>query len=235
MSATSNERLAVFLPTRKGSQRVQNKNTRPFAGFERGLLELKLSQLREVSNADEIILSTNDEESLEFAAEFAKGWDKLKVVARPDHLASSTTNLVDLIAYVPTITDAQHILWTHVTSPFVTGKDYEQAISQYKGSLNEGYDSMMSVKPFKNFLWDKEQRDLINRCTPQRWPQTQDLKDLYEIDSALFIGNRDIYQQKTDRIGDNPFLYQLDKIKSFDIDWEDDFSIAEAIYEKFIR
>ena len=32
------DKIAFFLPTRKGSERVKNKNTRPFAGIEGGLI-----------------------------------------------------------------------------------------------------------------------------------------------------------------------------------------------------
>ena len=32
-------KIAFFLPTRKGSERVRNKNTRPFAGIEGGLIK----------------------------------------------------------------------------------------------------------------------------------------------------------------------------------------------------
>ena len=38
-------KIAFFLPTRKGSERVRNKNTRPFAGIEGGLIENKIRQL----------------------------------------------------------------------------------------------------------------------------------------------------------------------------------------------
>lgn len=39
------DKVAFFLPTRKGSERVKNKNTRPFAGDEGGLVEIKIKQL----------------------------------------------------------------------------------------------------------------------------------------------------------------------------------------------
>lgn len=55
--------IAVFLPVRKGSQRVINKNNRPFANKEGGLLEVKLEQLSKLK-VSEIILSTNDEKVL---------------------------------------------------------------------------------------------------------------------------------------------------------------------------
>ena len=57
-------KVAFFLPARKGSQRVKNKNTRPFAGIEGGLLANKLEQLLAAERIDVIVLSTNDEECL---------------------------------------------------------------------------------------------------------------------------------------------------------------------------
>lgn len=51
----------VFLPCRKGSQRVPNKNTRSFAGIEGGLLRIKLEQLLACKKIDKIYLSSDDE------------------------------------------------------------------------------------------------------------------------------------------------------------------------------
>lgn len=222
--------IAVFLPVRKGSERVINKNNRPFANKEGGLLEVKLKQLSKLK-VSEIILSTNDEESLEYARKLSL--PNLKIDIRPDSLAMSNTRLEDLISYVPTITDCEDILWTHVTSPLVTNKIYEKAIDAYFENLENGYDSLMSVTPFQNFLWNKETREVENNVTKElRWPRTQDLKKLYEINSAIFCTNRKIFTGKKDRIGDSPFLFEISKIDALDVDWEDDFLIAEAVYEK---
>ncbi len=164
-----------------------------------------------------------------------KDFPKLKIDIRPDHLASSTTNLSDLIAYVSEIVKTDHILWTHVTSPMVNDRTYIDAINKYDKALVSGFDSLMSVTAFKNFLWNDDKKDIINRSTKNniRWPQTQDLEDLYEINSAIFIAPRKTYIEKLDRLGNNPFLYEMSKIEAVDVDWEDDFKIAEAVYEKY--
>lgn len=225
------ETVSVFLPTRKGSERVANKNTRVFAGFSNGLLEVKLSQLIKTKRIDEIVLSSNDEASLEYGKKIAKNESRLKIIERPDDLALSTTNLIDLVNYVPSICDMSHILWTHVTSPFVMAEDYDNAVETYFQTLNEGYDSLMSVKTIQNFLWSKEKNDLINRLTDIKWPRTQDLMPLYEIDSAFFIASKNVYLNNKDRIGVKPFLMEQSGYKSFDVDWEDDFELAELIYK----
>ena len=71
-------KVAFFLPARKGSQRVKNKNTRTFAGIEGGLLANKLRQLIATERIDEIILSTNDEECLRIGREYAAQSSRLK-------------------------------------------------------------------------------------------------------------------------------------------------------------
>jgi CMP-N-acetylneuraminic acid synthetase len=226
-------KISVFLPTRKGSERVKNKNTRKFANVSGGLLELKLNQLANAKYIDEIVLSTNDEACIDIGILHANSNSKVKVIPRPDTLALSSTNLSDLIEYVPTICSYSHILWTHVTSPFFEGIDYDNAILEYFKSLKNGNDSLMSGKLFKNFLWDKDKNDLINRIDKIKWPRTQDLKKLYEIDSAIFITSKDIYINHRDRVGINPFIFENDSIKSMDVDWENDFLFAEMIYHKY--
>lgn len=225
--------ISVFLPTRKGSERVKNKNTRNFSNFRGGLLELKLKQLAQLKEVEEIILSTNDEASIEVALNLENELPRLKIDRRPDELALSTTSLSDLIAYVPKITNSEHILWTHVTSPLVNSNTYRDCIESFYKELKNGYDSLMSVTGFQNFLWRKESNDIINRLGEERWPKTQDLEKLYEINSAVFITPLKIYIEKRDRVGENPFLFEMNKLTSLDVDWEDDFKIAEAVYDKF--
>jgi N-acylneuraminate cytidylyltransferase len=222
--------VSIFLPVRGGSLRVKNKNTRPFANFKGGLLELKLLQLSKLRGVYEVILSSNDEICLDLGRKMELNFPKLKVVERPNNLATDSVDLVELAKYVPTVCAGDHILWTHVTSPFVNNMDYEQAISEYFKALGDGFDSLMSVQRFQNFLWNSIDNDIINRVSSLKWPRTQDLADLYEINSAIFLASKSIYLNEFDRIGKKPYLLKQDKIKSFDIDWEDDFKIAELIY-----
>jgi CMP-N-acetylneuraminic acid synthetase len=227
--------ICFFLPTRKGSQRVKSKNTRPFAGTDGGILEVKLKQLLNSKTLSSVVLSTNDELSMEVASKIDPSQEKIKVIQRPDHLCLDTTKLTDLITYVPEIINQKHIIWGHTTTPFVDAADYDKGITEYFSKLKEGYDSLISVMPLQNFLLDKD-GDVFNYDAGEnRWPRTQDLPVLYEVNHAMFITSRDIYIHEKNRVGAKPYLYEQDKIKSFDIDWEDDFLIAEAIYDKLFR
>lgn len=226
------EKIAFFLPTRKGSERVKSKNTRPFAGIEGGLVENKIKQLLATKHIDEILFSSNDEMCIAIAEKYASD-SRLRIIPRPNELCLSTTNLQDLICYVPTITNADHILWGHVTTPLVEAKVYDTAIEQYLSKITKGYDSLVSVKGLKNFLLNQEGK-LVNNTTDIPWPRTQDLEPLYEINHAIFLAKRSVYTEQKNRIGQKPLLYIMDEIHSKDIDWEEDFKIAEIMYKTLL-
>lgn len=188
------EKIAFFLPTRKGSERVKNKNTRPFADIEGGLVENKIKQLLSTKHIDEILFSSNDEMCIAIAEKYTSD-SRLRIIPRPNELCLSTTNLQDLICYVPTITNADHILWGHVTTPLVEAKVYDTAIEQYLSKIIKGYDSLVSVKELKNFLLNQEGK-LVNNTTNIPWPRTQDLEPLYEINHAIFLAKRSVYTEQ---------------------------------------
>lgn len=227
-----NNKISVFLPTRAGSERVKNKNTRDFAGVKGGLLSIKLDQLLSLSKVKEVVLSTNDEASIAVAHKHLTN-TKLKLIRRPDHLAQSQTNLTDLVNYVPSICNNEHILWTHVTSPLVIAEDYEQAIDLYFENINQGYDSLMSVKEIQNYIWSESGNKVLNRKEGdlKKWPRTQDLEKIFEVNSAIFIASKKIYKEEQDRIGLRPYLLKHSSLQSVDVDWEEDFKIAEKLYK----
>lgn len=224
-----NSKVAFFLPTRKGSERVKNKNTRLFAGIEGGLVENKLKQLLATKLIDEIIFSSNDEACMSVAEKYRFD-SRIKIIPRPIELCLSSTNLQDLICYVPTVTDAKHILWGHVTTPLTGAEQYDAGVKFYFDKLGEGYDSLVGVKELRNFLLNEEGQ-LINNTTPIPWPRTQDLVPLYEINHTMFLAKREVYVEQKNRIGKKPLLYVMDELHGFDIDWPDDFTIAEMLYK----
>jgi len=229
MGCEMTDKVICFLPCRKGSERVPKKNIKPFAGFSNGLIELKLRQLFECELIDKVVLSTNDDEILEYASSLAE--DRLILHKRADHLASSKTSTDELVAHALSLIPDAHILWTHVTSPFITGSVYKDIISRYFGAINDGSDSLMTTTLLHAFLWQDGKAMNYDRGV-EKWPRTQTLKPVHEVNSGAFIAHSEIYRSLDDRIGNAPYLYGMDKIISHDIDWPEDFVIAEALAEK---
>ena len=225
------EKYAFFLPTRKGSERVVNKNTRTFAGIEGGILKVKLQQLLAIDRIKTIVVSSNDEATFEIAKSFKD--DRIKIVERPEYLCLSSTVIQDFINYIPSIVDAENIFWVHTTAPFADVNVLNMALDVYEEEVlkNKAYDSLLSVSKIQQFLWSEKENKCINHDrTKVLWPRTQDLEPLYEINHAFYINSKENYLKIHDRIGVKPYLFELDKIHSLDIDWGDDFALAEIVY-----
>ena len=221
-----NENVNVFLPMRAGSERVPKKNTKTFAGVNGGLCKIKLEQLIKCDAVKNVFVSTNDPE----VVTIVKGLNskKIKIIIRPDQLASSSASTDDLIRYVPEIMPDGHILWTHVTSPFIGPDIYNQIIDRYFKSLST-FDSLMTVSKLQKFIWNDSEPVSYDRGV-EKWPRTQTISPLWEVNSGAFMASKAIYKRNLDRIGKKPFLFEISDEIAFDIDWFSDFKMAEAMY-----
>jgi CMP-N-acetylneuraminic acid synthetase len=223
--------IIAFLPCRKGSVRVPRKNYRPFGPFEHGLIEIKLGQLLACTAIDRVVLSTNDDDIMAVASHLGAG-DRLIIHHRAESLSSSATSTDELVAHatdlILPLSVYSHILWTHVTSPFVSTSHYEVIVAEYMNGLMEGHDSLMTTTPLYSFLWSNTGPLNYDRAL-EKWPRTQTLTPVQEVNSAAFVASASIYAAHGDRIGTHPKLYPLSKLVAMDIDWEEDFLIAEQL------
>ncbi len=219
--------ISAFLPCRRGSQRIPNKNIKTFAGVEGGLLEIKLNQLCKVNEIDSIVISSNDNRVLEFANTYKDS--RIVIDDRPEHLGANETTTDQLIQYVPELIKEGHVLWTHVTSPFMNEVDYSKIIKKYEQVCNAGFDSLLTVLKLRGFIWDENGPISYDR-SKLKWPMTQNIKPFFEVDSGVFLSSITNYLNCKDRIGSAPYLYQQEKIKSVDIDWPEDFELAAKIW-----
>ena len=223
----------AFVPCRAASERVPNKNTRPFAGEADGLIGIKLKQLLACAAIDRIVLSTNDARVIEIAMRYAQGAKPIEIIRRPEHLCLSTTSTDELITYVPSIIPEAVVLWTHVTSPMVGTGEYAAAVAAYRKGLASGYDSLMSVTELRSFVWNASGPINYDRAK-EKWPRTQTLAPLLVVNSAVFMADVGLMRRLNDRIGERPLLYAMEERISYEIDWEEQFLIAERLYSQCV-
>ena len=224
--------VTVFLPCRSGSERVPQKNMRRFASFENGLLELKLNELEGLSGVHQILLDSNDEKVLAWGEQRQKSWggkSELVVRERPNELGLSSTTTDALIQYALAGLEEGHLLWTHVTSPFLNTDAYQRILQAYARELQNGFDSLMTVNRLQTFLW-RTTGPLNYDRNQMKWPRTQDLEPIFEINSGVFLVPVPVGKQQQDRIGQRPFLFELDHLQAFDVDWPADFEMAEQLW-----
>lgn len=219
--------ISIFLPFRKGSERVRNKNFKSLPNLKYGLFENKIKQLIQIPEVDEIILSTDYNSVEKIIYDLGISSSKLKIIKRPKNLCLSETPLIDLIKYSYEICSYEIIIWTHLTSPLFMTEDYISAIKKFNEN-NKEHDSLVSVSKVNDFIWERSKKNFIN-IEGNNWPRTQDLDDLFTINNAIFIYTKKIFELFKNRIGKDPYLFEIDKLKSLDIDDEFDFSFLEYL------
>jgi len=226
--------ISAILPMRAGSKRVPQKNTRPFGPYRSGLAELKLRQLLGVPELDEIVVDTDEpriDEIVECLSSEGLATSAIRIERRDARFATDVASTDDLIRYLGGKLRTDHVLWTHVTSPFATGRCYSDAIARYRSLDFALHDSLMSVTPLKEFIWDSGGPKNYDYAK-EKWPRTQALPDWYFINSAMFLCPSNFYTERGNRIGDHPFLFEMDKVISLDVDWPEDFEIAESLLHR---
>ena len=232
--------ISFFIPIKKNSKRVINKNTKKISKFKLGLTEIKLNQLKKFRNKIikdkilknrkfEYVVSSDDLKIKKFIEKYS--WIKFNL--RPKRLAKDDC-LEELINYVPKICKGKFILWTHVTSPLFNDLSYVKFIKNFLGHANK-FDSSFTSKEIKSFIYNKTlNKWLSHNYSKNKWPRTQDLDKIYLLNSAAFIAKRNVYTKIKDRIGKRPLPFENyeNSYEIFDIDDKEDFNYFQ---KKLIR
>lgn len=234
---------ALFVPCRRGSARVPDKNTRPFAGHEGGLLGWKLDQLERTAGFDLVVVDSNDPVVLAYAARRRRTWRgsaALEARERPDALGAADTTTDALVAHALATIDADELAWTHVTSPHFGADAYARALAAWaarpRSEVGPGAaapDSLVAVRALRAFVWsDDGPVNYVSR-PGARWPRTQDVRPLYDVCSALFLVPMEVGRARGDRLGARPMRFQVSPIEAVDVDWPEDFALAEALATRY--
>ena len=105
--------LVAVVTVRKGSQRVKNKNFKPFAS--KNLLIHKINVLKKLKNLDEIIINTDSLQAIKIAKKM-----KVNFFKRDKYYASSTCSNSEFWSNIAKNTNSKYIMFTHCTNPLVT-------------------------------------------------------------------------------------------------------------------
>lgn len=214
-------KIKALIAVRSGSERVVNKNIRPFAGSN--LLDLKIKQLKEIKELDGIVVNSNDDRMLEIA-------DKLgvEIIKRDPKYATSSVSMSDVYQNMAENIDTDVIMYANVTNPLVNTESYVNGIKTFK-EISGKFDSLNSAHLVKEFMFLDNKPinyDLLNQ------PRSQDLPNIYALNFAFSILTKEHMIEYKNVIGRTPYMYELSETESVDIDTEFDFEIAEFLYKK---
>ena len=211
-------KVTAVVAVRKGSQRVPNKNIKPFG--DTTLLDLKLQTLLKVSNIDEIIVNSDCDEMIEIGKSYG-----VKTKKREEYFASSEASNSEFHGHIGKTTDTDYIFLAPVCSPFISSEKHEEAIDQF---MNSECDSLTSTSLVKGHLWldGKPINYDLNNV-----PNSQDLPDIEMINYGITIVDKNIMKNKSRVIGDKPNFIILNEYEGVDINTPFEFQTAEIIYK----
>ena len=218
----SREKITVVVPVRKGSQRVKNKNFKPFA--DSNLLKVKLDILKQVDVIDEIVVNTDSNIAMEIADEY----DVSKCI-REDYYASSECNNSEFFQNIAENTDTDYIIYSPCTAPLIKVDTYYDFINRFRNAKDR-YDSLTTVTDIKQHLWLNEKP---MNYKPSDSPNTQDLPDIVSLTYGISIISKENMIKHRNVVGKKPLFYKLDDFEAIDIDNPIDFEFAEFIYKKY--
>jgi CMP-N-acetylneuraminic acid synthetase len=215
--------VTALVPMRHHSERVAGKNYRPFAG--RPLYHHIVESLRSCSSISEILIDTDSPAIMEDAG---RHFPSVRLLERPEHLRAGTIPMNDILLYDVQHTDAQILLQTHSTNPLLRATTIEEAVKTFLSKYPK-WDTLFSVTRLHTRLWDKLGRPINHN--PHELLRTQDLPPVYEENSCIYIFPRTVLEQRRNRMGERPYLFEIESMEAVDIDEESDFILAEQLYQ----
>lgn len=223
--------ITAIIPARKGSQRVQNKNIKKFG--DTSLIEYKINNLKKVDNID-ILISTDCEKVMDIAHNNGVSIDKR--TGENAYYASSDCSASEFFKYLSTTANTDHVMYAPCTSPFIKPETINEIVDFYLHKMDKTkYDSIITVTTVKEYLWFKETETTKSspiNYDPENQPNSQNLNSVVFINYGCSILPRNLMEQRRNCVGSKPYMWELDKIEGFDIDYVHEFKTAELLYNE---
>lgn len=217
--------LKIVIPLKTNSERVPNKNLRPFIG-DKSLFDIKAEQLLKTFNPKDVYVSSENPKVEDIIKKYGFNFH-----LRDISLTGKNTRENKLVkTIVDTIPGNPDIMWCQVTQPLFD--EFPRLLEVYK-NLDEKYDSICIVKKHRHHLLD-EKGNPINFNFGYWHKISQDLPKLYEVAWAAFIMKREMLEQAWYQIGRNPYLFET-QLPLIDIDEVSDFEIASILYNHYMK
>ncbi len=211
-----------FIPLRKGSKGIANKNKRKMVG--RPLFTWVLGEAI-FSDLDEIIVYTDDENIIDFVNKEYHWTSKVRALLRSEESASDTASTeFAMIEFCETINyDFDVFCLLQATSPFTKKEDINTCLE----ALNGDFDSALTVVNTHRFLWDKSGKAL--NYNPNERPRRQDFDGLLIENGAIYTITKEALKKHRNRLGSKTSVVNMAEDSLLEIDTESDWIAVENL------
>lgn len=226
-------RIIGFIPAKKNSQDLKNKNLKKLNNYS--LLELAILSAKKSKFIDKIYLSSDSDEILKKGKKY-----KVDLIKRKKSLstnsASANSLILDFIKnHLKNTLENYIVVYLQPTSPFRNNKHIDSAIEIF---IKKKFKSLLSVSENKNFFksFNKNKHTLTpffddKLITNNR----QNLKKIYSPNGAIFIFYTKNFIKKKKLTFERSGYFLMNKIDSIDIDNREDYELAKLLSKKYLK
>ena len=222
-----NKKIIAFIPARKGSKRIKNKNGRLINGKQ--LFEYSIEVAKSSKYIDKIIFSTDSKEWLEYAQKL--GCEKNNL--RPKSLSDDNARIIDAIIYELEnlhFKEYDAIVTLQPTSPYRSSELLDSAIEEYF-KTETSLITIVEAKEQPIFMRRIVDGKLVKIVSNTSDIRSQDFEKIYRIIGNIYINNiKDINTNTI--LNENEVGFVIDSKFDIDIDTIQDFENVKKILER---
>lgn len=218
-------KTVAFIPVKLNNERTPGKNTKRFDDGTPliNFVQEALLKIKEKGIIDKIYVYCSSESIIPY---LLNGVEFLK---RPDYLDRKETKGTAIYESFVQNVDADVYVLAHATSPFVRSEHIEECIVNVQ---SKKYDSAFCSKKIQNFLWENNKPLNFVLNDP---PRTQDMNPIYMELSTPYIFTKETFLKFNSRSGEKPYICECNEIEAIDIDFPEDFELANVIYMNMLK
>ncbi len=220
-------KVIALLPMKGNSERIPNKNLKIFGGLP--LYHTVLNKLLDSTLIDQIVINTDSSKIIDDINKCFKSSVKIRI--RKESLRGDYVSMNKIIDDDINDLDSSIFMQTHSTNPLIKTETFDMAIKKMKHFIsNNTYDSIFSVLKTQKRFYNKKAKAFNH---DPRMLVTQHLEPLFEENSCFYLFTKSSFRKTKSRIGLNPFMYEMSKLESIDIDYPEDFILAENVFKNY--
>lgn len=208
-------KVVSFIPIKLNNQRLPGKNTMLLNG--KPTCNYIFDTISKIDTIDEKYVYCSDERIKTYMPE------NLIFLKRDSYLDGFQVKGLEIIDYFVKDVDADIYVLTHVTQPFTKADSIKKALDKV---ISGEYDSAFSAVVLQDYMWmngkpfNYDMKNIV---------RTQDLEPIYMETGAFFIFRKEVFTELGQRIGNKPYIYEIDQFEAVDIDTPEDFEFAKAV------
>lgn len=224
---------SLFLITaRGGSKGIPHKNIKPLNG--KPLICYAIDVARQLADDEDICVSTDGDDIIMTVEDYG-----LKVpFRRPDELASDTAGSYEVILHAVNYYEEQgrhydNIVLLQPTSPFRKKEDVEGCLAKYDKNCDMVVSVMpASANPYYDIFEEDVNGNLVISKGDGKITRRQEAPKCYEYNGAVYVINIDSLKAQHMNEFQKIRFYEMNDIRSVDLDTMLDWKYAELLIQE---